>query len=106
MDKNGTHEEAYKATTACDDEPKSFNDAVNHPDADLWYAAMAEELKTFEKISLYEVIDRPHDRKIIDSKYAPFSSPSASLEARRTIQFSLRSKTGSSLLLLYTSMIN
>jgi transposase InsO family protein len=64
-----THEEVYKATVSSDDEPRTFNEAINRPDADLWYAAMTEELKIFEKIGLYEAVERPRDRKIVDSKW-------------------------------------
>lgn len=64
-----THEEVYKATISSDDEPRTFNEAISRPDADLWYAAMTEELKIFEKIGLYEVVERPRDRKIVDSKW-------------------------------------
>lgn len=63
-----THKEIHKATVSSDDEPRTFNKAINCPDADLWYAAMTEELKIFEKISLYEVVKRPRDHKIVDSK--------------------------------------
>src|SRR3979409_2225929 len=36
------------------EEPRTFLEAANRPDADLWEAAMLEELKIFEKIGLYE----------------------------------------------------
>jgi hypothetical protein len=64
-----THGEAYKATVSCEGEPRTFNEAMSCPDADLWYVAMTEELKVFEKIGLYEVVKWPHDHKIIDLKW-------------------------------------
>lgn len=60
---------AYQASTSCDNEPTTFADAMSRADADQWYAAMAEELRTFVKIGLYEEVPRPPDRKIIDSKW-------------------------------------
>jgi hypothetical protein len=64
-----THGEAYKVTVSCEGEPRTFNEAMSRPDADLWYAAMTEELEVFEKIGLYEVVEWPCDRKIIDLKW-------------------------------------
>ena len=56
-------------TTPLDSEPLTYSDAIEHPDADLWQAAMASELKTFEEIGLYQEVKAPPDRKIIDSKW-------------------------------------
>jgi hypothetical protein len=64
-----THGEAYKATVSCEGEPRTFNEAMSCPDADLWYVAMTEELKVFKKIGLYEVVEQPRDHKIVDSKW-------------------------------------
>lgn len=61
------HGEAYKATVAYNGEPGTFHEAMNHPDADLWYTAMTEELKIFEKIG--EEVECPHDHKVVDSKW-------------------------------------
>ena len=43
-------------TTLLDNEPLTYNGAVECPDADLWLAAMAIELNTFKEISLYQEV--------------------------------------------------
>ena len=50
-------------------EPLTFNDAIEHPDADLWPAAMEIELNTFKEIGLYQEVKMPHNQKIIDLKW-------------------------------------
>ena len=52
-----------------DSEPLTYSNTVEHPDADLWQAAMTCELKTFEEIGLYQEVEAPPDCKIIDSKW-------------------------------------
>ena len=56
-------------TTPLDNEPLTYNDAVEHPDADLWLAAMAIELNTFKEIGLYQEVEAPTNCKIINSKW-------------------------------------
>ena len=55
--------------TLLDNEPLTYNDAVERPDANLWLAAMAIKLNTFKEISLYQEVEAPPDHKIIDSKW-------------------------------------
>ena len=55
--------------TPLDIKPLTYNDAVSCPDADLWLAAMGIELNTFKEIGLYQEVEVPPDRKIIDSKW-------------------------------------
>ena len=55
--------------TPLDNEPLTYHDAVERPDADLWLAAMAIELNTFKEIGLYQEVEAPPDRKIINSKW-------------------------------------
>ena len=55
--------------TLLDNEPLTYNDAVERPDTDLWLATMAIELNTFKEIGLYQEVEAPPDRKIIDSKW-------------------------------------
>jgi len=61
---------ARRAATATplDSEPLTYSDAIGHPDADLWLGAMGVELNTFKEIGLYQEVETPPDRKIIDSK--------------------------------------
>ena len=51
------------------DDPRTYEEAVDQPDADLWQGAMSEELSIFEKIGLYEEVERLRDWKVIDSKW-------------------------------------
>ena len=64
-------EDACCAATATplDSEPLTYSNTIEHPDADLWQAAMASELKTFEEIGLYQEVEAPPNHKIIDSKW-------------------------------------
>ena len=55
--------------TLLDNEPLTYNNAVECPNADLWLATMAIELNMFKEISLYQEVKAPPDRKIIDSKW-------------------------------------
>ena len=49
--------------------PLTFNDAIEHPDTDLWLATTEIELNTFKKIGLYHKVETPCDWKIIDLKW-------------------------------------
>ena len=55
--------------TLLDNEPLTHNDAVERPDTNLWLAAMAIELNMFKEIGLYQEVEAPPDRKIINSKW-------------------------------------
>ena len=55
--------------TPLDNEPLTYNNAIERPNTDLWLAAMAIELNTFKEIGLYQEVKAPPDRKIIDSKW-------------------------------------
>ena len=59
---------ALRATTS-DDEPSTYAEAMSHPDAEQWKAACAEELLAFTKAELYDEVERPRGRKVIDCKW-------------------------------------
>jgi hypothetical protein len=42
---------------------------MSRPDAIKWQIACAEELEIFRRMKLYEIVDRPTDRKVVDSKW-------------------------------------
>jgi len=46
-----------------------YEDAMSRPDVAEWLAACTEELQTFERMEVYEEVDRPRDRKIVGSKW-------------------------------------
>ena len=68
-DTSSQHACRTATATPLDSEPLTYSDAVERPDADLWQAAMASELKTFEEIGLYQEVKAPPDHKIIDLKW-------------------------------------
>ena len=68
-DTSSQHARRAATATPLDSEPLTYSDTVEHPDADLWQAAMASELKTFEEIGLYQEVEAPPDHEIIDSKW-------------------------------------
>jgi hypothetical protein len=47
-------------------EPKIFYEANKHDD---WIIAMNEELDQIEKNNTWELVPRPEDKKVIDSKW-------------------------------------
>ncbi|GBE86218.1 Retrovirus-related Pol polyprotein from transposon TNT 1-94 [Sparassis crispa] len=63
----GDAENAHKATSW--DEPQTYEEAMSRPDAARWKAACAEELHTFVKAELYDEVERPRNRKVIDCKW-------------------------------------
>jgi hypothetical protein len=51
-----------------EEDPPMYRAAMSHPDAIQWQIACAKELDIFKHMKLYEVVDRPTDCKVIDSK--------------------------------------
>lgn len=66
---NQQNECSYRAGATDDGEPTTFEEAMARADSDRWYTAMQDELEVFRRIGLYEEVNRPQDRKIIDSKW-------------------------------------
>ncbi|CDO75139.1 hypothetical protein BN946_scf184772.g6 [Trametes cinnabarina] len=61
-------EHAYHASTFSD-EPRTYQEAMSRPDAEQWKAACAEELLSFAKAELYDEVERPRNRKVVDCKW-------------------------------------
>ena len=61
--------EVYQKTQFLEEEPKTFREAMACAESKLWMAAMQEELKSMEKNQVWELVDLPHDRKPIGSKW-------------------------------------
>ena len=61
--------EAHVYAAAIQEEPLSFNQAIESDHAADWYAAMGEELKALEKNNTWEVVDRPARQSIVDCKW-------------------------------------
>ena len=51
------------------DDPKTYAEAMSRPDAEQWKAACAEELLAFAKAELYDEVERPRNRKVVDCKW-------------------------------------
>jgi len=62
--------EAMKATISDQDgDPKSRLAALSSVDEDMWEQAMNEELDSLRKTGTWEVVKRPTDRKVIDTRW-------------------------------------
>jgi hypothetical protein len=52
-----------------DENPQTYKEAMSCPDATQWQIACAEELDIFRQMKLYEIVDKPTNRKVVDSKW-------------------------------------
>jgi Reverse transcriptase (RNA-dependent DNA polymerase) len=50
-------------------DPKTYAEAMSHPDATQWEMVCADEMCAFEHMGMYEVIPHPTGRKIVGSKW-------------------------------------
>ena len=50
-------------------DPKTYTEAMAHPDADMWDTTCEEEKRSFEVMGVYDVIPRPEKRKVLGSKW-------------------------------------
>ena len=50
-------------------DPKSYAEAMQCPNADAWSDSMQTELDLLEKYKVYEEVDRPKDRKVVGSRW-------------------------------------
>ena len=51
------------------DEPRTYQEAIESPEADHWKTAMDDEISSLTTLKTWEVVPRPKDRKTIDSKW-------------------------------------
>jgi hypothetical protein len=56
-------------STQVDEEPKFYRQAISGPNADLWHSAIEAEMDALRRNHTWDVVDRPTDRKIVDSKW-------------------------------------
>jgi hypothetical protein len=52
-----------------DKEPKFYRHVKSGPNADLWHSAIQAEIDALRGNHIWDVVDRPTDRKIVDSKW-------------------------------------
>jgi Reverse transcriptase (RNA-dependent DNA polymerase) len=50
-------------------DPRTYAEAMAHPDANNWEAACADEMAVFDHMGVYEVVPHPKDRKVVGSKW-------------------------------------
>jgi hypothetical protein len=50
-----------------DEESKYYRQAITGPNAYLWHSAIEAEMDTLRRNHTWDVVDRPTDRKIVDS---------------------------------------
>ena len=57
------------ATVVIPDEPTTYRQATSGDDADLWQAAMDDEIQSLKENGTWEEVDPPAGRRIVDSKW-------------------------------------
>ena len=62
------HVELY-ASVSAPNEPKTYQEAINSPEADHWRKAMDDEINSLQTMKTWRVVPRPADRKTIESKW-------------------------------------
>ena len=62
------HVELY-ASVSAPNEPKTYREAINSPEADHWRKAMDDEINSLQTMKTWRVVPRPKDRKTIESKW-------------------------------------
>jgi hypothetical protein len=50
------------------EESKCYRQVINRPDDDIWDSAIVAEINGLRRDHTWDVVDRPRDRKIVDSK--------------------------------------
>ncbi len=50
-------------------DPKTYAEAMKRPDAEMWELTCEGEKRQFEAMGVYEVVPRPHNKKVIGSKW-------------------------------------
>ncbi|TPX37774.1 hypothetical protein SeLEV6574_g07877, partial [Synchytrium endobioticum] len=61
--------ELYYTNAEFTEEPKSFDDALEHRDADNWNQAMEEEMASFKAHDVYELVERQPWMNVIGGKW-------------------------------------
>jgi hypothetical protein len=52
-----------------DADPKFYRQATSGPNADLWHSAIEAEMDALRRKHTWDMVDRPTDRRIVDSKW-------------------------------------
>jgi hypothetical protein len=51
------------------EKPKFYRQVMSRPSDNLWYSAIESEIDALRHNHTWDVVDRPIDRKIVDSKW-------------------------------------
>jgi hypothetical protein len=54
---------------AVENEPRTYQDVLNHPQKDKWIESMQAEINQLNTLGTFELVDLPKDRKPIGSKW-------------------------------------
>jgi hypothetical protein len=49
--------------------PKTYAEAMSHPDTAQWEMACADKMRTFENMGIYKIVPHPEGRKVVGSKW-------------------------------------
>jgi hypothetical protein len=63
------YDEVHFALMASEGDPTTFNEAIDCHDRESWVNAMMEEMESLEKNSVWELVPKPKDRKIVGCKW-------------------------------------
>ena len=70
MDNDPTLEnEDEQANLASGETPRTYQEAMSSQDKAKWADIMKEELDVMKKLGVYELVELPPDRKVIDTKW-------------------------------------
>jgi Reverse transcriptase (RNA-dependent DNA polymerase) len=61
--------DAFAGVTSLNQDPLTYNEAMRGPGTDKWLEAVAAELGSLQQMGVYDVVERPPDRKIIPTKW-------------------------------------
>jgi hypothetical protein len=81
-------------------DPESFQDATSRPDADLWMAAMKDEMESLKKSETWSLVEKPVGCNIVSNKWVFKSKmkPDGTLERRKARGTRVQSKRRSGFL--------
>ena len=66
QDADATYLEVYSSNLV---EPSTYEQAIVHPNAEEWHEAMQDELTTLEERNVFDIVERPQNRKTIGCRW-------------------------------------
>ncbi|TFY61846.1 hypothetical protein EVG20_g6900 [Dentipellis fragilis] len=71
----GEDQSAYSACLPCRGDPRTYTEVMSCPEAPYWNALFQEEIDILCRRGIFKVVDRPGDRKVIQSKWVCKEKP-------------------------------